>query len=995
MRVTSSRFIGRRPELAELQAGLSEATDGNPSIALVGGESGVGKSRLLDELIARAREAGARVIGGESVELGQDELPYGPIVSALRPLVRDGDPALEDLPDPLRAELTRLVPELGAPLPAAGEREDQSRRQLFEALLALLDRLGEEAPVLLWIDDAHWADSSTRAFLAFLATGLCNERVLTVVAYRSDELHRRHPLRPLLATLERAPRTRRIELARFDREELGNQLEDILGEPPSREVIERFYGRSEGNALFTEELLAAGLDGRGALPPTLRDALLLRIERLSEDSQRALQVLAVIGRADHELLATVCGIKANELADGLREAVTANVVEVTADDRYEFRHALLREVIYDDLLPGQRSELHEAVAEALESRVDTGDGGVWIATGVAHHFHVAGNQPQALRAAVRAAKAASRVDAHGEAAALLERALELWDRTDNPEELAGADHTELVFWAGRLHERAGEEERAIALFERALERLDRDKQPQAVADVLGELANAQWSLGLAESSREALHEALALLPPDDPTPERARLLMHQVRFLLLQGRFEEVREASEAALATVDATGPRSVRAAILHRLGAALFALGDQTAGTEAFREAIEIAREVGSSENLAAAFLNWADALHQSGRSVEAREIAMQGQQEVPSGYFPERWLGLLRSEIAFALGDWTEAEDEVPARGSVHGGVSLVNADLRHAELALGRGDRDSARPLVAEARELMARAVEPQFLAVAGALNAEIERGDGDLDAARAAADWAIDRIQYCSEDGARMARVAAAAVTVEADAAERARDRADDDAERDAIARAELHAARVEAAAEEDGRLVTQAYAATARAELARAQGRDYEGPAAAAAEAWERIAWPYPRAVAMWRQAEAEVASGDRDAASRTAATALALARRLGSAWLAEELSGLAARARLRLQDAADAEEAEGEAAAPENPFGLTPRELQVLALVAAGATNREIAAELFMAEKTASVHVSRILGKLDVRSRTEAAAVAHRNGLAEAPQAEVAEERG
>jgi DNA-binding CsgD family transcriptional regulator len=189
--------------------------------------------------------------------------------------------------------------------------------------------------------------------------------------------------------------------------------------------------------------------------------------------------------------------------------------------------------------------------------------------------------------------------------------------------------------------------------------------------------------------------------------------------------------------------------------------------------------------------------------------------------------------------------------------------------------------------------------------------------------------------------------------------------------------------------------VTQAHAATARAELARAQGRDYAGPAAAAAEAWEKIAWPYPRAVAMWRQAEAEVASGDRDVASRTAATALALARRLGSAWLAEELSGLAARARLRLQDAAEAEDDREEPAAPENPFGLTPRELQVLALVAAGATNREIAAELFMAEKTASVHVSRILGKLDVRSRTEAAAVAHRNGLAEQPQAEVAEERG
>jgi DNA-binding CsgD family transcriptional regulator len=236
----------------------------------------------------------------------------------------------------------------------------------------------------------------------------------------------------------------------------------------------------------------------------------------------------------------------------------------------------------------------------------------------------------------------------------------------------------------------------------------------------------------------------------------------------------------------------------------------------------------------------------------------------------------------------------------------------------------------------------------------------------------------------------MALVASAGVSVEADAAQRARDLGDGDAESDAVARAELDAARVEAAAEEDGRAVTHAHAAMAEAERARAKGEDLADLAAAAATRWAEIGWPYRRAIALWRAAEGEVARGDREAASEHAAEALAIARRLGSAWLAEELSSLAARARLRLQEEVPAP-APAEDREPEEPFGLTPRERQVLALVAAGATNREIGERLFMAEKTASVHVSRILSKLDVRSRTEAAAVAHRHGLAEMPEDQLA----
>ena len=235
------------------------------------------------------------------MELGEGELPYAPLVAALRPLARDQDPVLQEVGEAARAELATLLPELarrGARGAArAGRRRRRAQRRLFEALLALLERLGREQPVLLLLEDIHWADSSTRVVPGLRRRArMSTERVLAVCTYRSDELHRRHPLRPLLAELERDPSARRIELARLSRGELAEQLADILDAPPEAALVERLYGRSEGNPLFVEELLAAGGDGRGALPPTLRDALMVRTERLPEAAQDVLRVLAVAQR---------------------------------------------------------------------------------------------------------------------------------------------------------------------------------------------------------------------------------------------------------------------------------------------------------------------------------------------------------------------------------------------------------------------------------------------------------------------------------------------------------------------------------------------------------------------------------------------------------------------------------------------------------------------------------------------------------------------------
>jgi len=242
------------------------------------------------------------------------------------------------------------MPGLDGGLPVARD-DGASQSRLFEALLTLLDHLGRLVPVVLIVEDLHWADRSTRAFITFLARSLCRERVLVVASYRADELHRRHPLRPLLAELERDAHARRIELRPFDRDELSQQLAGILGSEPADDVATRLWERSEGNALFTEELLAAGLDGRAAPSTTLRDALMVRVERLSEPAQELLRVLAVGQRLRHDLLADAGAIDARVLRDALREAVDSHIVVADDDGRYAFRHALLREVVDDDLLP--------------------------------------------------------------------------------------------------------------------------------------------------------------------------------------------------------------------------------------------------------------------------------------------------------------------------------------------------------------------------------------------------------------------------------------------------------------------------------------------------------------------------------------------------------------------------------------------------------------------------------------------------------------------
>jgi DNA-binding CsgD family transcriptional regulator len=1002
LRLSSRRFVGRVGELAELELAVREAASGRPTLVLLGGDSGVGKTRLVTELERRLAADGRDgldgdgsdqpaplILRGDAVQASDGELPYAALLGALRPLVRERDPVLEELHPAMRAQLAMLLPGLDdAPgRGASGAADAAGQLRLFEAVLALVESLSDRAPLVLILEDMHWTDRSTRAFVPFLVRSLRSERVAVVLTYRTDELHRRHPLRPLLAELERLERARRIELEPFDRDELSQALADILGDEPEAALLARLLERGEGNPLYTEELLAAGLDGRGAPPRSLSDAFLGRIEALSADAQRVARALA-LGRAlDEPALAAITGLDRDALQTALREAVAEQVIVAAADGTFGFRHALLREVLYDDLLPGERGALHTALARHLEDAAQFGadddDERLQRVLSIAYHYGAAGDQPAALRTTVAAAQAARCAQAIGEAADLYERALALWPRVADPEQVAGADHVQLLCRAAAAQSIVDERVRADGLLREALEEVDPDGDPAGYAALLAQRGRVLQSLNRGAEAVAAAERALELIGDDEASCDRTLIMAWLARMQFLRGRFREARVDGEAALQAARAAGDRLAETELLTTLGMARAALGEVEAGLTSLRDAIALARRRDDFDSLATATANLADMLLLSGRVREALPIARAGLEEIPRSHVRNRdWLTLVLSELALHAGDWALARECLsPPRERMTGILSIFR-QTREAELAAAVGEEDRALECLASVAELVARSAEPQWIFIYGSVSAEVHARRGELETAQADVAQALDRMEVCTDDIARIAAVSLSGMRVEADRAQRARDLGDAAMRRDALARAKLHLSRLEAAAQ-DGGPVERGRLIVAKAEMARARGRAAAPAWARAAEASAALELPYPAAIARWRQAECLVQQGDRDAAGAAAGEAVRAAAALGSVWLEREVRGLAERARLSLADA-PAESATPEAAAPEDPFGLTDRERQVLALVAQGATNRQIGAALYMAEKTASVHVSRILAKLDVQGRTEAAAVAHRLHLAQ-----------
>jgi DNA-binding CsgD family transcriptional regulator/tetratricopeptide (TPR) repeat protein len=991
-RLSSPTFVGRAEELAVLDGALQRAATGVPAFAFIAGESGVGKSRLIAEFEARSRESGAQVFVGHCLELGGTVIPYAPVLDALRPVARElalcGEELRDSLTPQTRLALAELMPEFGSKLdlPSAGEPGNQSR--LFEGLLALLDRLGaQQPPLVLVLEDLHWADASTRDFLTFLVRSARTEPLCLVATYRSDELHRRHPLRPVLAELERVSGVDRLGLERFDAEEVEALVAAILDHPDPG-LAERLFARAEGNALYTEELLAASTDdGCTDLPESLRDALLTRIERLPVAAQAVVRVAAVAERPlHHGLLEAVCDhLSGDELMAGAREAVAGQALVARPDGTYAFRHALVGEAVYEDLLPGERITLHAAIAEALE--LDPYLLGELSSSGVAAemamHYHAAHDLPRALPASVEAGEAAERVFAYREGMRHFERAIEIWPRVPDAAERAGIDLAELLRLASAAANYAGESARAIALAQRAVQEVDEQAEPLHAARMYAHLGKLLRGGGEGDESLTAYERAMALLPEGE-TLERARLLEAQSTHLMLRGRYSEaIPLAAEAAKAACE-LGVRDLESRTLNTQGLSVAALGEVDRGLDMLHRARELAAD-GPPADFSRAVVNLAEVLDRVGRINEGLAVLQEAlpivaQRPEQSSY--DAFLGLQVVDKLRRLGRLDEAAAAMPAGvpGDAIGSANLMLVFMR-AELAYRRGDASLKGHLDAW-RRLSIGTRDPQWHEPLESLTAQLAAREGRFDDARAAIDRGLDVIRD-SEDGERHVHIVTVGVQVEAEAAERARDLGQPVAlERTEALLAELERAEAKPAQWAEG----APYAQLARAEAGRVRyAHDGSAPDPAAwsvpAETLTALGLKYPAAYARLHEAESWLLAGDREAATTALAAAGEMAQAMGANHLIEETDALGRRGRLRaatvgpLPDAVDGDD-------PAQALGLTPRELEVLLLVAEGRTNKEIGATLFMSEKTASVHVSRILAKLDVGGRVEAAAVAHRLGL-------------
>jgi DNA-binding CsgD family transcriptional regulator/tetratricopeptide (TPR) repeat protein len=668
-----------------------------------------------------------------------------------------------------------------------------------------------------------------------------------------------------------------------------------------------------------------------------------------------------------------------------------------AGHAYAFRHALVQEAIYDDLLPVQRGPLHAAYAQALERRIrqrddgSAGGGGTAVELGqLAHHWYAAHDLGQALLASVRAGQAAETTSALAEALGHYERALELWDQAPEAAARSPLDRGALLHRAAEAANLAGYDDRAIVLGRLALDRVDAAAEPLRAGALLERLARYHWTAADTPRAMAAVERAVAIIPPDPPSEELAAALAAHGQLLMLLGRHAEARARGEEAVAVARQVGARAVEGHALTTLGTCLGILGHLEEGVADLEQGLRIATELVNVDDLGRTHANLATILDTAGRPADAVAVFLAGAEVARQFGALGRYGPHLLPDAANSLlnlGRREEAErllDQVfdldlrsPALRvrplTVRGTLRVRTGDLAGAQADLGHVLDEAPAPL------------DPQNATpVFGGL-AEAAMWDGRLADARAAVADGLEALA-AAEEPYWVTELCRTGLAVAAGLAELARARHADAEEQAARELAGDLVDRSRALASMPAWLptpVVEANRLTAEAEWSRVAGTSDPERWAASALAWETLGYPWQAGYARWRQAEALLARGaPRPDAAAALARARELAGELGARLLAAEIDSLGRRARLELVDRAGGEVPEDPArpaATPTDELGLTPREREVLALVADGRTNRQIAEALFISAKTASVHVSNILAKLGVANRGEAAAVAYR----------------
>ncbi|WP_409182048.1 AAA family ATPase [Amycolatopsis sp. VS8301801F10] len=991
-------LVARTQEMRRLRAAFARAERGEAGAVLISGDAGVGKTRLLTALGEHVAACGGLVLTGRCIDVRDGGLPYLPFAEALAPLGSSADPAVSAAVR-ARPALGMLLPQ-GDPRPAAtgdhgqvseGEREgvrrvrpeqDLGQLQLFDAVLGVLTEVGQARPVVVLLEDLHWADSSTRNLLSFLLSRLRAQRLLVVGSYREEDVHRRHPLRGLLSELVRLSTVEQLALAPFGPADARAFVAALAEEPLPPDVVADIADRSEGNPFFVEELLATGADCRD-LPAGLAEVLLARLERFPAETRRVLRVISVANESvSHAALAQVAGIGDLELDEALREAVQHHVL-VIENGFYTFRHALLQEAVYADLLPGERTRMHAGYAARIKSMPQ----GRGHDAKLAFHSLESRDFDTALPALLRAADEAEKLGAPGAALRHIEQAQSIWDAVAPENRPEGVDELRLLSEASYFAGTSGEPERAVAYARSATEALKPDASPEHAAKVWRRLAETLLTLeGTFDEAVRAIERAWELVADREPSGARAWVLASRAGFQRLRDQPDEALASAHTAVADARAVGAVGAEASALVTLGTLADSAGDADEARERLREAERKAHDAGALNVEIRAMYFLALSYDDQAEMDLALAHAARGVARAEETGLTWSTYGLeLRARLLYLRylsGDWPKEDAAGRARRGVSSAVAariLANWVL----FLVGRGRFAEAAKALPGLREQWT--ADLQIALAAGDAAIELAAWRGEHAEALRITDELVQWLEKVETGLLGGIRIVALAIPSAAALAAEARAKGDQSAAAAfaATGRRLLDHGRRCAA---EGHPRSGTMGPEGRAWLARmeAAASGLEGPAdpdlwAEAAEAYSYGAI-YEQAVCRWRQAEALLATG-RPGAAEALEAAHSVAVKLDAVPLRDAVRDLAHRARVELSGV--------EAAAPARPQlnPLTDRERDVLERVALGRTNRQVGEELYISEKTVSVHLSRVMAKLGASRRAEAVAIAYDRGLLTAPE--------
>ncbi|NGN95712.1 AAA family ATPase [Nocardioides sp. KC13] len=974
MAQSARSFVGRDSELQTLTGLLGVASPGSSAESrrqhvLLAGDAGVGKTRLLTALRDRAVADGWQVHAGHCVDFGESAVAYMPFSEILDRIVADLPDVVErvaaDYPALARLRPVRRV--MGASQGAASTGTD--RGQLFDAVHTLFEAAAEKAPLLVVVEDTHWADQSTRDLLTYLFTRPYDGPVAMVASYRADDIHRRHPLRRQVGEWGRLPDVERIVLEPLSDDSVRLLVHELA---PGKVDAERVVRRAEGNAFFVEELVQAGCDED--LPVDLADLLLVRLDRLDGAARSVVRTASIAGRrVTHELLAAVTEMKNDELDEALRTAVEQKVLEPTGS-RYTFRHALLAEAVYDDLLPGERVRLHARFAEVLKETP-----GLGAAAELALHAKHAGDLATALRARIAAAEEARSVSGVGEAAHHYEKALGL--AADPKVTQAAAINLD------RVYERAADTLILAGLPSRAdailAERLDAIPVGPSVGRALLLATRAEAALLMEYGDPLAYSsDAIAALPEDAEPKVRCAVLAIRTRTLVTYRRSEEAEAVGLEGLEIAERHSLTKLASDIATSLSMLKVRTGraadDKVEGfRQVLRETVDQARRVGSTYAVSRGMFTLGRSYDEAGDFAEALRCFQAVVDE--AGGESLQWspfVAAARTDIVrirMILGEWDEAlalaggndPDAPPIPVALLGTLRMIMEQARGASV----GNAAAAlRPFWDEEGLIALYGGIVEMVAAARA---------GDHEAVFAIYADVVEKLsEFWTEwfgGRVRLGVVASAGVAEMLPSIPAAQ-------WLDLVAKVDgLRADGEQVVAQyQPGEWGPEGQAWSARLEaevlrvhwLAGIDAPSQESLLAAWARAEQQVeAYGDVPGLAAVRTTYAAIqrATGDVAGSRVTADKARETAKRLGLQPLLDELKALGATAVKQQQATSTA---------------LTPRESEILTLVAAGRSNGEIGKQLFISTKTVSVHVSNILGKLGAGSRTEAAAIARRQEL-------------